>query len=63
MIDVEAAFLSHLCGDEAVKIYKTFCNIFLSHLCGDEVLLRSRMVKMVFLSHLCGDEGNRRILV
>ena len=33
----EAMFLSHLCGEEDIKMLLLTDNYFLSHLCGEEV--------------------------
>ena len=49
-------FLSHLSGDEVLKMVLVSASNFLSHLSGDEELQKSAKLGNIFLSHLSGDE-------
>ena len=50
-------FLSHLSGDEEMKLTVISLDNFLSHLSGDEVSILLAYWLCFFLSHLSGDEG------
>ena len=54
----QSIFLSHLSGDEDIKVLSDFMQDFLSHLSGDEATLAAYSFCPVFLSHLSGDEVN-----
>ena len=63
MTKAKIIFLSHLCGEEDIIVWKGGRGSFLSHLCGEEVLSDTGDIGNIFLSHLCGEEDWRCALL
>ena len=53
---LDARFLSRLCGGESGNSNGFVCGLFLSRLCGGEYKEKTHCFVFAFLSRLCGGE-------